>query len=137
MAQIIVVEDDVYMREELIDVLKKAGYDAVPLLDFENAVSQIMSLSPDLILLDINLPFHSGFEICKEVKAKQLGTVLILTARDKLQDELHALGLGADDYLKQRNICLRILYGMKKCGQVTYAKQLSAALEQEGVELTL
>lgn len=99
MAQIIVVEDDVYMREELIDVLEKAGYDAVPLLDFENAVSQIMSLSPDLILLDINLPFHSGFEICKEVKAKQLGTVLILTARDKLQDELHALGLGADDYL--------------------------------------
>ena len=74
MAQIIVVEDDVYMREELIDVLEKAGYDAVPLLDFENAVSQIMSLSPDLILLDINLPFHSGFEICKEVKAKQLGT---------------------------------------------------------------
>ena len=99
LAQIIVVEDDVYMREELIDVLEKAGYDAVPLLDFENAVSQIMSLSPDLILLDINLPFHSGFEICKEVKAKQLGTVLILTARDKLQDELHALGLGADDYL--------------------------------------
>ena len=84
MAQIIVVEDDVYMREELIDVLEKAGYDAVPLLDFENAVSQIMSLSPDLILLDINLPFHSGFEICKEVKAKQLGTVLILTARDVL-----------------------------------------------------
>ena len=88
MAQIIVVEDDVYMREELIDVLEKAGYDAVPLLDFENAVSQIMSLSPDLILLDINLPFHSGFEICKEGKAKQLGTVLILTARDKLQDAL-------------------------------------------------
>ena len=48
MAQIIVVEDDVYMREELIDVLEKAGYDAVPLLDFENAVSQIMSLSPGL-----------------------------------------------------------------------------------------
>ena len=80
MAQIIVVEDDVYMREELIDVLEKAGYDAVPLLDFENAVSQIMSLSPDLILLDINLPFHSGFEICKEVKAKQLGTCLLYTS---------------------------------------------------------
>ena len=99
MAQIVVVEDDVYMREELIDVLKKAGYDAVPLLNFENDVSQIMALSPDLILLDINLPFHSGFEVCKEIKAKRLGTVLILTARDKLQDELHALGLGADDYL--------------------------------------
>ena len=94
LAQIVVVEDDVYMREELIDVLRKAGYDAVPLLNFENAVSQIMALSPDLILLDINLPFHSGFEVCKEIKAKRLGTVLILTARDKLQDEVHALGLG-------------------------------------------
>mgnify|MGYP000254250156 CR=1 FL=1 len=41
MAQIVVVEDDVYMREELIDVLKKAGYDAVPLLDFENAVDNV------------------------------------------------------------------------------------------------
>lgn len=66
---------------------------------FENAVSQLAELSPDLILLDINLPFRSGFEICKEIKAKHLGAVLILTARDKLQDELHALGLGADDYL--------------------------------------
>ena len=52
-----------------------------------------------MVLLDINLPFHSGFEICKELKAKQIGTALVLTARDKLQDELHALGLGADDYL--------------------------------------
>lgn len=113
MAQIVVVEDDVYMREELIDVLKKAGYDAVPLLNFENAVSQIMALSPDLILLDINLPFHSGFEVCKEITAKRLGTVLILTARDKLQDELHALGLGADDYLTKPCNTERLLARIK------------------------
>ena len=86
LARIVVIEDDVYMREELIDMLKKAGYDAVPLPAFENAVSQLAELSPDLILLDINLPFRSGFEICKEIKAKHLGAVLILTARDKLQD---------------------------------------------------
>ena len=113
MAQIVVVEDDVYMREELIDVLRKAGYDAVPLLNFENAVSQIMALSPDLILLDINLPFHSGFEVCKEIKAKRLGTVLILTARDKLQDEVHALGLGADDYLTKPCNTERLLARIK------------------------
>lgn len=99
MARIVVVEDDAYMREELIDLLGKSGYEALPLLDFENTVSQILALSPDLILLDINLPFQSGFEICKALKAKRAGTVLVLTARDKLQDELHALGLGADDYL--------------------------------------
>ena len=99
MARIMVVEDDVYMREELTDLLRKSGYETASLFDFENAIPEITEYSPDLVLLDINLPFHSGFEICKELKAKQLGTVLVLTARDKLQDELHALGLGADDYL--------------------------------------
>ncbi len=99
MARIVVVEDDLYMREELIDLLRKSGYEALPLLDFKNAISQIVALAPDLILLDINLPCQSGFEICKALKAKGIGTVLVLTARDKLQDELRALGLGADDYL--------------------------------------
>lgn len=113
MARIIVVEDDVYIREELIDLLGKAGYDAVALLDFENTVSQIAALSPDLILLDINLPFRSGFELCKDLKAKQLGTVLVLTARDKLQDELHALGLGADDYLTKPCNMERLLARIK------------------------
>lgn len=99
MARIVVVEDDLYIREELIDLLRKSGYEALPLSDFENAVPQIAALTPDLILLDINLPCQSGFEICKALKAKGIGTVLVLTARDKLQDELRALGFGADDYL--------------------------------------
>ena len=81
--------------------------------DFENAISEIAEYSPDLVLLDINLPFHSGFEICKELKAKQLGTVLVLTARDKLQDELHALGLGADDYLTKPCNIERLLARIK------------------------
>lgn len=83
MARIMVVEDDVYMREELTDLLRKSGYETASLFDFENAIPEITEYSPDLVLLDINLPFHSGFEICKELKAKQLGTVLVLTARDK------------------------------------------------------
>ena len=90
MARIAIVEDDVYMREELENLLKKNGYEVFSILDFENVISCIISYSPDLILLDINLPFYSGFELCKELKSKQLGTVLILTARDRLQDELHA-----------------------------------------------
>ena len=76
-------------------------------------ISCIISYSPDLILLDINLPFYSGFELCKELKSKQLGTVLILTARDRLQDELHALGLGADDYLTKPCNMERLLARIK------------------------
>ena len=101
------------MREELLNLLEKSGYDTIGLSDFENAVSEIAAYFPDLILLDINLPFRSGFEICKELKAKQIGTVLVLTARDKLQDELHALDLGADDYLTKPCNMSRLLARIK------------------------
>jgi DNA-binding response OmpR family regulator len=113
LARIIVVEDDIYMREELIDLLNKSGYEALSISNFENPVSHILELAPDLILLDINLPYQSGFEICKSLKAKGVGNILMLTARDKLQDELHALGLGADDYLTKPCNMERLLARIK------------------------
>ena len=54
MARIMVVEDDVYMREEQTDLLRKSGYETASLFDFENAISEIAEYSPDLVLLDIN-----------------------------------------------------------------------------------
>ena len=99
MARITIVEDDSLMREELIDILQKAGYEVVAIAEFHDIVAQIATLAPDLVLLDINLPEQSGFEICKSLKSKGIGPILILTSRDKLQDELHGLHLGADDYL--------------------------------------
>lgn len=99
MTKIIIVEDDSWVREELMDILQKAGYEVVAITDFHDIVPQITTLAPDLVLLDINLPEQSGFEICKNLKLRGMGPVLILTSRDKLQDELHGLNLGADDYL--------------------------------------
>lgn len=67
----------------------------------------------------------------------------VFSAVERLEDTYNNIVANSFDgmylikKLKQRTTCLRILYGMKKCGQVTYAKQLSAALEQEGIELTL
>ena len=77
MAQIVVVEDDLYMREELIDLLSKSGYDTFPISEFEDVVSQIQAIAPDLILLDINLTYKSGFDICRELTAKGIGRVLV------------------------------------------------------------
>ncbi|MFM1654710.1 response regulator transcription factor [Brevibacillus sp. B_LB10_24] len=99
MARIAIVEDDSWMREELMDILQKAGYEAAAITDFHDIALQIATLAPDLVLLDINLPEQSGFDICKSLKSKGIGPILILTSRDKLQDELHGLHLGADDYL--------------------------------------
>lgn len=98
-AKITIVEDDALMREELIDILQKAGYEVSAIEDFYDIVLQITTLAPDLVLLDINLPLQSGYEICKSLRATGIGPILMLTSRDKLQDELHGLHLGADDYL--------------------------------------
>ncbi|TCK89148.1 DNA-binding response OmpR family regulator [Natranaerovirga hydrolytica] len=99
MEKIIIVEDDLLMREELMDILQKAGYEVIAITDLHDIAFQIVSLAPNLVLLDINLPEQSGFEICKHLKSKGIGPVMMLTSRDKLQDELHGLNLGADEYL--------------------------------------
>lgn len=99
MKKIAVVEDEEYMRDELCTMLKRAGYATLEITEFENVVEQITALSPDLVLLDLNLPKISGFQICQNLKQKTSIPVLVLTSRDQLQDELQALKLGADEYL--------------------------------------
>lgn len=132
MARIVVVEDDLYMREELVDLLTKAGYEVVPIVEFENTINQIVALVPDLILLDVNLPYQSGFEICRMLKSKCIGSVLVLTARDKLQDELHALGLGADDYITKPCNMERLLARIKNLLRRTEEQEQRGLLNGNG-----
>ena len=66
---------------------------------FENAAEQLTALAPDLVILDLNLPEISGFQICWDLKQKTSIPVLVLTSRDQMSDELQALRLGADEYL--------------------------------------
>ena len=99
MANIVIVEDDVFLREELQNILQKEGYSVQSISSFDTPVEDIIASDPALILLDLNLPNLSGFQICRALKAKGIGPILVLTARDQLRDELHALELGADDFL--------------------------------------
>lgn len=99
MKKIAVVEDEEYMREELCSILQKAGFETVAITAFEDSVEQLSSLTPDLVVLDLNLPGISGFQICRELKQKTAIPVLVLTSRDQMQDELQSLRLGADEFL--------------------------------------
>lgn len=99
MERIIIVEDDIFLREELQNIIEKEGYMVECITSFSTPVEDIISASPSLVLLDLNLPNLSGFEICRTLKAKGIGPILVLTSRNQLSDELHALNLGADDYV--------------------------------------
>lgn len=99
MKKIAVVEDEVYMQEELCLMLRKAGYESTAITVFEDVVGQLIKITPDLVILDLNLPEISGFQICREMKQKATIPLLVLTSRDQMRDELQALELGADEYL--------------------------------------
>ena len=99
MEKVLIIEDDLYIREELESIFEKRGYVVESITNFNNTLEDIKKYNPDLIVLDLNLPGMSGFEICKSVKQRTSFPVLILTSRNQMKDELHALDLGADDYL--------------------------------------
>ncbi len=118
MKHIAIAEDEFLMREELSDMLRKAGYQVSEITEFEDVTRQLLALSPDLILLDLNLPGTSGFQICREIKQTSSLPVLVLTSRDQLRDELHALDLGADEYLtkpcRKERLLARIFNVLKR-----------------------
>lgn len=99
MEKIVIVEDDVFLREEIQNILEKEGYFVECISSFDSIFEDIDTISPSLIILDLNLPNLSGFDICRGLKVRGIGPILVLTSRNQLKDELHALDLGADDYL--------------------------------------
>lgn len=118
MANIVIVEDDIFLREELQSILKKEGYSVESISSFDTPIEDIISACPSLILLDLNLPNLSGFQICRALKARGIGPILILTSRNQLRDELHALELGADDYLTKPCHPKRLVARIQKLQQL-------------------
>ena len=103
MKHIAVVEDEALMREELADMLRRADYAVTEITDFSAVTGQLLALAPDLVLLDLNLPEVSGFQICRDIKRRSALPVLVLTSRDQLRDEVHALELGADGVINGKD----------------------------------
>ena len=99
MKSIAIVEDEKMAAQELSSMLEKEGYQVHLVEDFSRVTETVLELRPDLLLLDINLPEKSGFQICREIKNKSSIPVVVVTSRDQLPDELHALELGADEFL--------------------------------------
>ena len=118
MKHICVVEDEVLVREELSSMLENNGYKVSTVESFDDVVGEIISIDPDIVLLDVNLPNMSGFQICRALKNKSSVPVVILTSRDDLKDELNALELGADEFMtkpyRKERLLLRLSNVLKR-----------------------
>ncbi|QRV02012.1 response regulator transcription factor [Arcanobacterium phocisimile] len=99
-AKILVVDDEPSIRELLSVSLKFAGFSVETAADGHQALRVVQEFSPDLIVLDIMLPDFDGYEVLRRIRERGENVpVLFLTAKDDLQDKLHGLNAGADDYV--------------------------------------
>ena len=97
--KILIIEDDVAIRQELKLLLENALYQVTVLADFHHTVEEILKIQPDLVLLDVNLPQESGFSICKRVREKSDVPIIFLTSRTDSMDELSGMLQGGDAYI--------------------------------------
>ncbi len=120
--KILIVEDDSSMQEELKDLLENASYDVLILNDFLHAKEYILKTNPDLVLLDVNIPYLNGELLLKELRKESSVPVIILTSRASEIDEVLSISYGADDFItKPYNptiLLLRIQNVFKRVNQV-------------------
>lgn len=96
---IFIAEDELIIRRELKILLENSMYQVTAAEDFENLPELIKKANPDLILLDVNLPGISGFEVCTQIRAVSEIPVIFLTSRTDSMDELTGILKGGDDYI--------------------------------------
>lgn len=99
MKHILIIEDDMELRQELKLLLERNGYAADYLEDFTDAASRIIDYNPDMVLLDINLPGIDGESLLKQIRKLSEVPVIMVTSRDTEMDEMLCLSFGADDFI--------------------------------------
>ncbi|MGL5256139.1 MAG: response regulator transcription factor [Proteocatella sp.] len=121
--KIFVVEDDLKLKSELIKFLIKYDYECISSENYKDMVKTIMIEKPDLVLLDVNLPYFDGYHICRELRNISDIPIIIVTSRDSDMDELMSMNLGADDFITKpynsQILLARISAILKRTGRKT------------------
>ena len=99
MQTILIIEDDLSIANELKEMLDNAGYNAKTVDDFHNVLAEIKKETPDLILLDINLPKINGEILLQQIRKEYNTPVIMVTSKNSEVDEVLSMSYGADDYI--------------------------------------
>lgn len=97
--KILLIEDDIDLREELACLLRRNGYETMEVVEFANVEEQMEHADADLILLDITLPGMDGQELLKKFRKKSLVPVIMVTSKNTEMDEVLCMTYGADDFV--------------------------------------
>lgn len=99
MTKILIIEDDFMIAESTITLLKYHGFDVEWFNNGLDGLSALNKQSFDIVLLDLGLPMMDGMQVLKQIRQKTQMPILIISARDQLENRVEGLNQGADDYL--------------------------------------
>ncbi|MFC8685212.1 response regulator transcription factor [Brevibacillus porteri] len=123
---ILIADDEEYMVKIVKAYFEKEGFSTYTAKDGQEALHMVYNEQIDLAILDWMMPQVSGIEVCKEIKANSTVKVLMLTAKGEIDDELHALQAGADDYVRKpfdpRILLVRAKKMLHLDGQYTFGQ---------------
>lgn len=139
--KILVVDDDRVLAEIMVFTLQRAGFEVIQAYDGATARRRWRQDEPDLIVLDVNLPDASGFELCREIRQESDVPIILLTVRGEEDDIVHGLEIGADDYITKpyspRQLVARTQAVLRRAAAGANADTVPARREVAGLKLDL
>jgi DNA-binding response OmpR family regulator len=139
--KILIADDDRDLLELVAFSLAQSGFLVIKAPDGTNALRLFAAEAPDLLILDINMPGMTGFQVCEEVRRKSRVPVMMLTARGEEEDLVRALELGADDYLAKpfspRTLLARVKSLLRRAGMEASSPVSAGRLRLDMEEHTL
>jgi DNA-binding response OmpR family regulator len=139
--KILSADDDKDLLALIAFTLSQAGYLVVKAGDGAQALRAFESEGPDLVILDINMPGMTGFQVCEAIRTKSRVPVMMLTVRGEEEDLVRALELGADDYLSKpfspRTLLARVKALLRRAGMENTAPLAAGRIQLDVDEHTV
>lgn len=129
--KVLVVDDDLVLADVVSFTLRRAGFEVVLAHDGKAALERFRDETPQLIILDVELPEMDGLEVCRAIRAESEVPIIMLTVRDSDEDVVRGLEIGADDYIAKpfspTQLVARAQAVARRSGQAALPKRLSFA----------
>ena len=135
MKKILVIDDEMAIRDLVEMVLKRDNYQVKTAMDGKSGLLALDTFHPDLVLLDLMLPDYSGYDVCKEILKKGSIPVIMLSAKSEIIDKVLGLELGAEDYVTKpfdnRELLARIKVVLRRYDSGEQIKEIKKTVSGE------
>ncbi len=135
--RIMLIEDDKTICGELMTLLSANKYEVGVVSDFRKIYEETAAFAPQLVLLDVNLPYEDGFKVCAKLRCRFDFPIIFVTSRNTDMDELNSIMLGGDAFVTKPYNTAILLAKIASLLKRAYGRQESAVIEHNGVALRL